>query len=93
MIATAKDSSALGFSPKQSVISDFIKGGSRQGVRASTKNSHIENDKEKVMLDKKAYKELINYIAKADSKRLDSDRVSHIINLYADSHPVKLKPN
>jgi hypothetical protein len=44
------------------------------------------------MIDKKAYKELMNYIAQADSRRIDSAKAT-IVTLYADTHPVKLKPN
>ena len=62
-------------------------------MRVSAKAGVIDTEKDKVIMDKKAYKELMNYIAKVDSRRLESDKANHIINLYAESHPVKLKPN
>lgn len=45
------------------MISEFTKVGSRQGLRVPAKG---QTEKDKVVIDKKAYKELMNYIAKVE---------------------------
>lgn len=93
--ATGHDSTAFGYSPKASIISDITKGGNRLGMRQSEHTMRTQDDRssEQVMIDKQTYQELINYIAKADRIKLDPERTAQIINIYTDGQHLKLKPN
>ena len=40
---------------------------------------------DKLLIDKKTYHELINYIAKSDSRRVEQDKGVSMINIYNDA--------
>jgi hypothetical protein len=71
------DHEQTGISPRSSIIGEFTKEGGLAALRGSTNSiskgkqdltSQLES-KEKLVIDKRTYQDLISYIARADSKR------------------------
>jgi hypothetical protein len=80
-------------SPRKSIIGEFTKEGGFAALRGSTKSiskatqnlSGQLETKDKLVIDKRTYQDLISYICKADSKRQDPDKNAQIINIYSDA--------
>ena len=92
---TEPDQASL--SPRNSVIGEFTKEAGLAALRGSTnslsKGFQELDTKDKLVIDKRTYQDLISYIARADSKRQDPDKTSQMINIYSDAAQPKLKPS
>lgn len=97
VLSKGPDSISAGLSPKHSIIGEFTKDGNLNGLRASanfkTKAMHDVSSNDKMLIDKKTYQELMNYIAKTDNRRVEQDKNVSMINIYNDASHNKIKPN